>query len=223
MGTPRYSDRLCSDRHYSDNLQSGRRRRVVDCSWIGLRAVPIGNTLNRIPKIRGSTIVLEPWRYVVTFPEEGQPRPHQDSLDSQAPLPSVPRWMPCFQCMWHLNPLQFSPNFYYFYSVLKMLTVVVLTVDCRNSVCLPLNGTHWKQYHARMINRLMVAAIWFTIITTFLVALAELASDKYNATCLSQANSARRYCDSSCLLVRVCLSVRSLTCVVAEYLENGWR
>ena len=28
-GTPRYSDRLCSDRRYSDNPQSGRRRRVA--------------------------------------------------------------------------------------------------------------------------------------------------------------------------------------------------
>jgi len=57
MGTPRYSDRLCSDRHYSnrhysDNPQSGRRRRVADCSWIGLRAIPIGKTSNQIPKIR---------------------------------------------------------------------------------------------------------------------------------------------------------------------------
>jgi len=76
MGTPRYSDRLCSDRHYSDKKQSGRRHRVADCSWIGLQAVPIGNMSNQVRKIRsrGSTLVLEPWRYVVTFPEEGAPQ-----------------------------------------------------------------------------------------------------------------------------------------------------
>jgi len=51
-GIPRYSDRLCSDTHYSDNPQSGRRHRVADCSWIGLQAVPIGKTSNQIPKIR---------------------------------------------------------------------------------------------------------------------------------------------------------------------------
>jgi len=42
-GTPRYSDRHCSDRRYSDSPQLGRW--VADCSWIGLWAVPIGKTL----------------------------------------------------------------------------------------------------------------------------------------------------------------------------------
>jgi len=83
-GTPRYSDRLCSDRRYSDNPQSGRRRRVADCSRIGLRAVPIGKTPNQIPKIRGSTIMC--WKYVVTFPVEGHPRPHQDTLPTDPAL-----------------------------------------------------------------------------------------------------------------------------------------
>jgi len=35
-GTPRYSDRFCSDRRYSDNPQLGCQ--VADCSWPGLRA-----------------------------------------------------------------------------------------------------------------------------------------------------------------------------------------
>jgi len=39
--------------------QSTLGRRVADCSWIGLRAVPIGKMQNHIPKIRGSTIVFE--------------------------------------------------------------------------------------------------------------------------------------------------------------------
>ena len=64
----------------------------------------------------------------------------------QAPLPSVtpvPRSMPCFRCIQRLDPFQFLPNFYYFYicqacTVLKMYYWVVLTADCRNSVCLPL-------------------------------------------------------------------------------------
>ena len=93
----------------------------------------------KIPKIRGSTIVLEPWRYVVTFAEEGAPET-PPGYPPQAPLPSVtsvPRSMPCFRCMRSLDHLQFSPNFYHFYICLSTLKMyrVVLTVDCRNSVC----------------------------------------------------------------------------------------
>ena len=112
-GTPRYSDRLCSVRHYSDNPQSGRRRRVADCSWIGLRAVSIGKTSNQvqIPKIRGrgSTIVLEPWRYIVTFLEKGA---RQTSPEYPPHSPRSPR---CLD-QWHafdasdtLTPSNFVP------------------------------------------------------------------------------------------------------------------
>ena len=104
---------------------------------VSLKLLKLGSKIRG----RGSTIVLEPWRYVVTFPEEGHPRPHRNTLPTpQAPLPSVtsvPGSMTCFRCMRRFDPLQFSFNFYYSYiclSVLKMYWVV-LTVDCRNSVC----------------------------------------------------------------------------------------
>jgi len=54
-----------------------------------------------------------------------------------AQIASVPRSMPYFRCIKHLDPLQCFSNFYCFYiclSVLKMYWVV-LTADCRNSVC----------------------------------------------------------------------------------------
>jgi len=64
--------------------------------WLQLNR-PAGSTdwktWNKIPKIRGrgSTAVLESWRYVVTFPEEGHLRPHRNTLPTpQAPLPSPP-------------------------------------------------------------------------------------------------------------------------------------
>ena len=49
----------------------------------------------------------------------------------------VPRSMPCFRCMQHLDPLQCVSNFYHFYICLRVLKMywVVVTVDCRNSVC----------------------------------------------------------------------------------------
>ena len=49
-----------------------------------LRAVLIGKTPNQIPKIRGSTIIV--WKYVVTFPEEGDPRPTGIPSPGSAPL-----------------------------------------------------------------------------------------------------------------------------------------
>ena len=52
------TDSVPTDAIPTVHAQSGRR--VADYSWIGLRAVLIGKTLNQIPKIRGSTIV---WKY----------------------------------------------------------------------------------------------------------------------------------------------------------------
>jgi len=122
ISTPHYSDRLCSDRHYSDNPQSGRRHRVADCSWIGLRAVQIGHTSsNQIPKIRSreqyNFIVFEPWRYVGIFPEEEAPQtspeypPHSPP---QAPLPSVilvPGSITCFSMHATPRPLPIFSQF----------------------------------------------------------------------------------------------------------------
>jgi len=53
-----------------------------------------------------------------------------------AQIALVPRSMPCFRCMRRLDPLHYFPNFYFYMclSVLKMYWVVV-TADCRNSVC----------------------------------------------------------------------------------------
>jgi len=147
-GTPRCSHRLCSDGHYSDNPQSGRRHRVADCSWIGLRAVQIGpyrlhirRTKSRKSGVGGSTIVLEPCRYVVTFPEEGAPqtspeyRPHSSG---PTPLGHLAAWINDVLSM-HATPRP-PPIFSKFLLFLHILSVlkmywVILTVDCRNSVC----------------------------------------------------------------------------------------
>ena len=115
---------------YSNSPQSGRW--VADCSWIGLRAVPIGKMPNQIPKIRGTTIMLR---------GTGIP-------------PQAPRfpWSPpgaLIIAVLSIHPMprppSISPNFFYFYICLSVLKMhwVVLTADCRNrvcrnSVCLPL-------------------------------------------------------------------------------------
>jgi len=97
LGTPRYFDRLCSDRRYSDSAQSGRR--VADFSWIGLRAVPIGKTPNQIPKIRGllSPIMGLAFQNFGTKVWKARPNIHW------AQIASVPRLVPCFRCMQHLD------------------------------------------------------------------------------------------------------------------------
>ena len=76
--------------------------------------------------------MLEPWRYVVTFPEEGAP---QTSLEypshspGPTPLGHLGAWInDMLSTHATPRPLQFSPNFYYFYiclSVLKMYWVVL--------------------------------------------------------------------------------------------------
>ena len=136
MGTPHYSDRLCSDRRYSDNAQSGRRRRVADSSWIGLRAVPIGNTPNQIPKIRGSTIVLE----VRCNFSGGGGTPDPTGIPSPGPAP-LSHLSASINVMLSMRatprPLLISSQFLlllHMPSVLKMYWVI-MTVDCRNSVC----------------------------------------------------------------------------------------
>ena len=50
---------------------------VVWLTAVGLRAVPIGKTPNQIPKIRGSTIVLE---VRCNFSRGGAPKTHWDTL-----------------------------------------------------------------------------------------------------------------------------------------------
>jgi len=135
MGTPCYSDRLCSDRRYSDSPQSGRR--VADFSWIGLRAVPIGKMRNQIPKIRG---LFEP------HIGSGISKVWYESLKSQTQYPWGSKCLGASINAVHSmhatpRPRQCFSNFYCFYiclSVLKMYWVVV-TADCRNSVCR--NGT----------------------------------------------------------------------------------
>jgi len=125
-------------------IQSGRWRRVSDCSWIGLRAVQIGKTSNQIPKIRGrgQYNCVGALEVHCNFSGKGAPQtspeypPHSPGHTPQAPLPSVPGSMTCFRCMRRLDPLQFYSNFYHSYiclSVLKMYWVV-LTVDCRNAL-----------------------------------------------------------------------------------------
>ena len=68
------------------------------------------------------------------------PRPHRDTL----PRPHSPRSPRCLDecrafnaCDASTQSVQFSPNFYYFYISLSVLTMywAVLTVDCQNSVC----------------------------------------------------------------------------------------
>ena len=97
----------------------------LDVGWltavtIGLRAVPIGKTPNQIPKIRGSTIVLKV--HVRCNFSRGWGTPDPLGYPPQALLPSVtsvPRSMPCFRCIERLDPFQFLPNFYYFYTYAK--------------------------------------------------------------------------------------------------------
>jgi len=108
------TDSVPTDAIPTVHAQSGRR--VVDCSWIGLRAVLIGKTPNQIPKIGGSTILLEVGLCCNFTGRRGTPDPL--GYPSQAPLPSVTSvfWsMPCFRCIQRLDPFRFLPNFYYFY------------------------------------------------------------------------------------------------------------
>jgi len=105
-------------------------------SWIGLRAVPIGKTSNQIPKIRGSTIVRVGALDVRCYFSGGGDTQTPPGYPPQAPLPSVPRSMPCFRCMRRLDPSNFLQisTIPICLSALKMYWIV-LTADCRNSVC----------------------------------------------------------------------------------------
>ena len=145
-GTPRYSDRLCSDRLYSNSPQSGCRRRVADYSWIGLWAVPIGKTSNQIPKIRGRGQYNCAGALEVlvrcNFSGGGEPQtspeypPHSPG---PTPLGHLGAWINDVLSM-HAMPRP-SPILFQFLLFLHMLKRaiktywVVLTVDCRNSVC----------------------------------------------------------------------------------------
>ena len=140
MGTPRYSDRLCSDRHYSDNPQSGRRHRVADCSWIGLLAVPIGKTSNQIPKIRdrGQYNCVGALEVRCNFSGGGGtsdltgiPSP----LPGPTPLGHLGAWInDVFSMHATPRPPPIFSKFLIFPHMLKRAKDV-LTVDCRNSVC----------------------------------------------------------------------------------------
>jgi len=96
------------------------------------------------------------WKYVVTFPEDGHPRRHQDTLPRPC-SPQSPRCLKSINAMLLMHPtprpLPIYSRFLLFLhslclSVLKMYWRVVLAVDCRNSVrrirvcrnsvCLPL-------------------------------------------------------------------------------------
>jgi len=91
-------------------------------------------------KIRGSIIMC--WKYVVTFPEEGHHRPHQEypphtpcsfshldvSINAVLSMRATPRPLPI--------SFQFLP-FLHMPKRAKDVHCVVLTADCRNSVCLP--------------------------------------------------------------------------------------
>ena len=137
------TDAIPTDAIPTVHAQSGRRG--ADCSWIGLRAVPIGKTPNQIPKIRGSTTV---WKYVVTFPEEGAPHTHWDSLPSPGSA-SLSYLSASINAVLSMHPtprlIPISSQFLLFLhvpSVLEMYwsrpltsTPVILTADCRNSVC----------------------------------------------------------------------------------------
>jgi len=110
MGTPHYSDRLCSDRRYSDSTCTV----WMSCGWLQLNR-PTGSTdwkdAEPNPENQGQygcVVVLCNFSGV-----GGTPVPL--GYPSQAPLPSVtsvPRSMPCFWCIQRLYPFQFLPNFY---------------------------------------------------------------------------------------------------------------
>ena len=150
-GTPRYSDRLCSDRRYSDNPQSGR----TSGGWQQLNrptgSIPIGKMPNQIPKIRGSTIVLD---VRCNFSGGGgTPDPTGIPSPGSAPLSHLSASINAVLSM-HPKPRTIPISsqfllFLYMPSVLEMYWIVV-TADCgnsvcrnrvcRNSVCLPIYG-----------------------------------------------------------------------------------
>jgi len=66
--------------------------------WLQLNR-PTGSTdwkyIEPNPENQGQYNCVGAWRYVVTFPEEGHPRPHRDTLRR----PQSPRWPQCLdQC-----------------------------------------------------------------------------------------------------------------------------
>jgi len=112
--TPHYSDRLCSDRRYSDSpctvgtsgglLQLNRPTGSTD--WKDAEPNPQNQgQYNNVLEVRCNFSrgggITDPLGY-----------PPQALLPS---VISVPRSIPCFRCIQRLDPFQFLPNFYYFY------------------------------------------------------------------------------------------------------------
>jgi len=128
-GTPHYSDRLCSNRRYSDSPQSGRR--MADW-WLQLNR-PTGskdwkNAEPNPKQIRGSTIMS--WMqalYVVTLPEEGaSPR------STKIPSPGTASLSHLGASIMHATPrpLPISSQFLLFLLMTKRAKDVLGRPDC---------------------------------------------------------------------------------------------
>ena len=122
-GTPRYSDRLCSDRCYSDSPQSGLRV----ANFILNR--PTGSTdwkdAEPNPEKGAIWAPYWVWHFKILVRKFEKPNCLGASINAVLSMHATPSPHPMFS------------NFYYFYICLRVLKMywVVVTADCRNSVC----------------------------------------------------------------------------------------